>query len=83
MFDDEDIERMKATSEKFADTIIKAFRLRYPVETVDSKAVTINSLLLVLQSFVKSLPDKEEAKQAAEAIHFSWICFRNELDEKK
>ncbi len=76
----EDAERLKATSEKFADTIIKAFKLRFPTQTVDSKTITINSLLITIMSFIKSIPHKEERESAAAAIIDSWILFINELE---
>jgi len=76
----EDAERLKATSEKFAETIIKAFKLRFPAMTVDSKTITINSLLISVMSFIKSISDKEERESAAAAVIESWIFFLNELE---
>lgn len=76
----EDYERMKATSEKFADTIIRAFKLRFPTHTVDSKAIIINSLLITTMSFIKSFDRQEERIGAIEAIIQAWINFADEIE---
>lgn len=64
---DEDLVRLHSMSSHFAETIIRAYKLRFPTQTPDSKTITINSLLMALLSYLDTLEEVERAN-ATEAV---------------
>jgi hypothetical protein len=69
---DEDLMRLQNMSQNFAETILTAYKRRFPTTTKESITITINSLLTALMAYLNTMEAVERAN-ATDAIIQSFL----------
>jgi len=64
---DEDLAYLQTMTHKFAETILIAYKRRFPKETPQSRTITINSLLTALMAYLNTMEPVDRAN-AIDAI---------------